>query len=443
MKLARLIFVICWCCCFAQAKQPNLMIILMDDMNMNLIHRYGNEMIQTPNMDRLVDEGVSFMNAYNMGSWSAAVCIPSRTMLNTGLKLWSVHEKLNNFDQPLLSQRLQAAGYATYFTGKWHCEAGVTPEEAFEHVGRETPGQPPRNEVEGPFIGWDKRRGGYWVEDGHLTDLVADNVVKFIKQAAEGEQPFFLYAGFNAPHVPRQAPKKYFDMYPVDQIELPPSYLLESEDVEMKWVKKVWPNIYRDRYQENYAMLTHFDDNLARILETLESSGVAENTILIFMSDHGTNLGENGVVGKENLYDLSMSAPLILRGPGMPAGKRIDSRVYLQDVMPTLLKLGNADVPDYVEFESLLPLIMGRTAATHQAIYGGFKDTMRCVVKDDFKLIRYYKPEGVVDRLYDLNKDPAEIVDLAKNLEYRDRLQKLRAQLIKSAEEHADPMESI
>ena len=229
-------------------------------------------------------------------------------------------------------------------------------------------------------------------------------------------------------------------MYPKDKIKLPSSHRLVSDDVEMKWVKKIWPNICIDRYQENYAMLTHFDDNLGRILETLDKTGIADNTIVAFMSDHGTNLGENGVMGKENLYELTLRAPLILRGPGMASGKRIHTRVYLQDIMPTLLELGQAKIPDHVEFKSLLSLIENKQTSHYKAIYGAFKDRMRCIVMNDLKLIRYYKPEGKVDRLYDLTKDPDETNDLAQNPAYSKSIGELQGQLIKSAQKYNDPI---
>ncbi|MEM9079631.1 MAG: sulfatase-like hydrolase/transferase [Verrucomicrobiota bacterium] len=423
----------------ARGEQPNVILLITDDMNLKMVGAYSGQ-VETPNLDRLVREGSSFMNAYNMGAWGPAVCIPSRTMLNTGKSLWRAKEAAEGeWKGRLWSELMREGGYATYFTGKWHCEAGPRLEALFDEVGLKTPGQLSWRK-EGRMVPWDRELGGFWTEEGHMTDRTAADVIRFVEEAAGGEKPFFIYAGFNLPHVPRQAEKRYFELYPKSEIELPLNMKERSEDVEMKWAKKVTPDLVRSRYQENFAMVAHFDESVGRILESVEKSDAAKDTVVIFMSDHGINLGENGVVGKECLYDLSMQAPLVFWGAGIESGKRFEAGVYLQSVMPTVLEMGEVVVPGEVEFPSLGPVLRGDREVVQEVVYGAFEERMRCLVDGNWKLIRYFKPEGVVDRLFDLGNDPLEAEDLAGREETGPVVERLRKRLSEEARMRGDPM---
>jgi choline-sulfatase len=162
--------------------------------------------------------------------------------------------------------------------------------------------------------------------------------------------------------------------------------------------------------QEYFAIITHMDAMIGRILDAVEATGKADNTWIFFTADHGLACGQHGLMGKQNLYDHSVRVPLMVVGPGVPSEKKIDAPVYLQDIMPTTLQLAGAKKPDHVQFTSLLPMIEGQ-ASPYKAIYGAYLDKQRSVRTDRHKLILY--PAAKVYRLYDVASDPLERDDLS------------------------------
>lgn len=166
------------------------------------------------------------------------------------------------------------------------------------------------------------------------------------------------------------------------------------------------------------------DDQIGRILEALKKSGKADNTYIIFTSDHGLAVGHHGLLGKQNMYEHSMRVPLIIDGPGIKKDAKINARVYLQDIMPTTLELAGSKIPEWVEFKSLLPLIKGEKKQSYGRIYGKYKDLQRMIIKGDYKLIIY--PQVPKYLLFDLKKDPDEMNDLANDPKYADTLKSLK-----------------
>jgi choline-sulfatase len=258
----------------------------------------------------------------------------------------------------------------------------------------------------------------------HWSEVLADDSETFLKQASESENPFFMYLGFNAPHDPRQAPKEFLDMYDVNTIEVPPNFLPEYPYNEAAGAgrklrdEKTAP-FPRTRYsiqktrQEYYALITHMDVQIGRILDALEATGKADNTYIFFSADHGLAVGDHGFLGKQNMYDSSMRVPLLMVGPGIEAGKTVDAPVYLQDIMATALDIAEAPKPEQVEFNSLLPLATGKTEqSAYGSIYGAYFGTQRMLRTDRYKMIIY--PTINVVRLYDMVNDPLEMVDLAE-----------------------------
>jgi choline-sulfatase len=271
---------------------------------------------------------------------------------------------------------------------------------------------------------------------------VAEESISFLMQASVEERPFFMYLAFNAPHDPRQAPKEFMEQYPVSEMEVPKNFLpdypfaraigngpgLRDEDLAPFPRTKLSVQTHRAEY---YALITHLDAQIGRILDALEASGKAENTVIMFTADHGLAVGQHGFLGKQNLYDHSVRVPLILSGPGVPTDKRIDDRVYLQDLMPTALELAGIEVPEYVFFHSLLPLIQG-SPPPYPSIYGAYMNSQRMIRHDGHKLLVY--PTVPTMRLYDLEADPLETTDLARRPEHRERilsmLEMLRSQQV-------------
>jgi arylsulfatase A-like enzyme len=378
--------------------QPNIILIQSDDQSNLAVGSYGYGTIQTPHIDEIASRGTYFTKAYNMGCWSPAVCIPSRTMLFYGVHLWEAARiNTDHVPGPSLTERLSEAGYTTYFTGKWHAR-GKGPRETFDHVGQVLPGQ----------------LKTFYTEDGHITDIVAEEAVEFIREAAGHEDPFFLYVAFNAPHVPRQTEQKYYDLYPPEEIALPPSVKDGPLHPHIKYNYSPDPlrsASMRVRYQQNNAMVTHMDERIGDIVKELKANGYYENSILVFMSDQGINFGENGVAGKVCLYDVSVTTPLIISGPGLPKGRKFHERIYLQDLYPTLLELAGTSIPEYMDFKTLVPILKGeQTESPYSSIYMGMFDDQRGIISQDYKLIMY--PLAGAAELYYLKEDPWEMNNL-------------------------------
>lgn len=458
-----------------EIKRPNLLFIFADDQCFDTIHALGNDEVHTPNLDRLVRQGTTFTTAYNMGSWTGAVCVASRTMLNTGKFVWRARNqdlRATISNQSTWSQLLRNAGYETYMSGKWHVN-GLDTSEIFDHVAHQRPGMPNQtqagyqrpkpNELD-PWSPSDPKFGGFWKGGQHWSEVLGDDAISFIDQASASDQPFFMYLAFNAPHDPRQSPQRFVDMYPPQQIRIPasfqPEYPFKKEigcyvkpgRTPGEWTTNLqrdeslapWPRTefaVRVHRQEYYAIISHMDEQIGRILDALQASGKMDNTYIFFTADHGLACGNHGLMGKQNMYEHSMRPPLILAGRNVPAGESRDVPVYLQDIMPTTLELAGVTKPDYVEFHSLLPYVQDASAGSaYDAIYGCYQtDLQRMVRVGDWKLIVY--PRARVVRLYDLKNDPQELSDLADDPKQQNRIKRLMRRLIRLQHEMDDTLD--
>ncbi|MCL4678173.1 MAG: sulfatase-like hydrolase/transferase [Alphaproteobacteria bacterium] len=444
------------------AEKPNILFIFSDDQCFQALRALGNDEIETPNLDRLVRSGVTFTHAYNMGSWSGAVCVASRTMLNTGRFVWRAEAVYRSSETEReqgrwWSEIMKAAGYDTYMTGKWHVTAKS--ERSFDFVRNERPGMPNQTPegysrpVEGQPDAWspfDTRFEGFWKGGKHWSEVLADDADAFLDQAAGRDKPFFMYLAFNAPHDPRQSPQEYVDRYPLEKIGVPVNF--ESEypfkdamgcgrnlrDEALAPFPRTEFAVKVNR-QEYYAITTHMDTQVGRILDSLQRTGKADKTYIIFTSDHGLAVGQHGLMGKQNMFDHSVRVPLIVAGPGIPKDRRIDGDVYLQDVMPTTLELAGAPIPDHVEFKSLMPVIRGEREQNYEAIYGGYLKLQRMVRQDGCKLILYPTIRRAV--LFDLQTDPNEMNDLADDPKYHATKKKLFASLLQLQKETGDTLD--
>lgn len=447
----------------SQIKKPNILFIFSDDQCFETLGINGQENIKTPNLDRLANEGITFTHAYNMGAWGGAVCVASRTMLATGSHLWNAKSSLDKCRQKerdTWSQLMSKQGYKTYLAGKWH--VAIPAEEVFDVTKNIRLGMPKTvtKAYNRPKIGedpseawypWDTKNGGFWEGGKHWSEVLADDGVEFINNAAKEETPFFMYLAFNAPHDPRQSPKEYVDMYPLDQIKVPENYQDLYPDMGVNGVPKIRDEklapFPRTEYaikvhrQEYFASITYMDEQIGRILKALDDSGKADNTWVIFTSDHGLAVGHHGLVGKQNMYEHSMRVPFIIWGPGAKASKKIDTPIYLQDAMATSLELAGVQKPNYVEFKSILPLMKNDNKKQYNAIYGAYMGTQRMIVLGDWKLIAY--PKLKKNKLFNLAKDPLEMNNLASNSTYANKLNELLLALEKMMDEQKDPMSSI
>jgi arylsulfatase A-like enzyme len=452
----------------AADQPPNIVLLFTDDQTYESIGAMGFDEIQTPNIDRLVNSGTTFTHAYNMGGWNGAICVASRSMMISGEFIWRAKQKdrlWRNDDATAIDQTwgrmMKSQGYNTYMSGKWHVQAPS--EEVFDVVRHERPGMPadswgkggggskvaeaiknggnidaampvgynrPIGENDKSWSPVDPKFGGFWEGGKHWSEVLKDDALGFIKDASSKKEPFFMYLAFNAPHDPRQAPQEYIDQYPLEKISLPINFLPEypwkdSIGVGQSLRDEALAPFPRTEYavkkhrQEYYAIISHLDKQIGEILDALEKSGKMDNTFIFFTSDHGLSVGQHGLIGKQSLYDHSIRVPLIMVGPDIPKGQKLDQDVYLQDVMATSIELAGMEKPSYVEFNSFLDIVHGKTKKSHyNAIYGAYIDHQRMIRKDGYKLLVYPRIDKVL--LFDLERDPKEMNNLADDAQHTD-----------------------
>jgi arylsulfatase A-like enzyme len=239
------------------------------------------------------------------------------------------------------------------------------------------------------------------------------------------------------------------DMYPQEKMDVPANFVPEYPykdamgcSVNLRDEKLApFPRTeyaVRIHRREYYAIISHLDTQIGRILDALEKSGKKENTYIFLTADNGLAIGAHGLFGKQNLFEHSVKVPLLVAGPGLPKNQRIAEPVYLQDIVPTSLNVAGIDVPDHVQFKSILPLIRGEEQRHYDAIYGAYMMLQRMVRKDDFKLIAY--PEKNICLLFNLKNDPDEINNLADRPEYAAKVQELLSELTKLQKETGDTL---
>lgn len=437
------------------AQKPNVLFIFADDMTYNCMDNIGDDKLYTPHLDELRENGLFFTHAFNQGGWNGAISAASRAMLTTGRYLWKAKKTVadkktvvnRDFANPVFwPQYMKKEGYSTYMTGKWHIP--VNPEKVFDVVRNVRGGMPRQSKpgyaysannpkgrkfIQGEEDNWQPYKeefGGYWEGGKHWSEIVKDDALDYIDMAKEKDEPFFMYIAFNAPHDPRQSPKRFVDMYPLEAISVPdnfmPVYPYHKEigcgeglrDEQLAPFPRTGYSVKVNR-QEYYAIISHMDEQIGKIIDALKKSGKYDNTYIIFSADHGLAVGDHGFIGKQNMYDSSVRVPLIIAGPGIKKGI-CDDLVYLQDAMATSLDIAGSSYTDNMDFKSLLPLAKGEDKNklyTEKSIYGAYINLQRMIRTDRYKMIIY--PKINIVRLYDLKKDPSEKEDLAKLKKYR------------------------
>ena len=434
--------------CQTEQKKSNILFIFADDQTFNSINALGNTEVKTPSLDNLVNEGMTFTHTYNMGAWHGAVCVASRTMLNTGSFVWRAYKNEKRLKELAAnnlfwSQMMKESGYDTYFSGKWH--VGIDPTEIFDNVRHIRPGMPKdtpegyNRPVEGQEDVWspyDEKFGGFWEGGKHWSEVLADDAEDFLSMAKQSEKPFFMYLAFNAPHDPRQAPKEFVDMYPSNQIAIPASYQPEYpymgligydqnlRDERLAPYPRTEYAVQVNR-QEYYAIITHMDQQIGRILNALEKTGMKDNTYIFFTADHGLACGNHGLLGKQNMYDHSLRPPMVVVGPDVLKNSKNGADIYLQDVMATSLEIAGNSKPASVEFNSFLSALTNQSVShePYNSIYGCYTDAQRMIRKDHMKLIVYPKAEKVL--LFDLKNDPEELQDISDGEGYQEIIEGL------------------
>ena len=435
------------------AERPNIVMFALDDLN-DWIGALGYKQAVTPNMDRLAASGATFTNAHTAGVF----CAPSRSAFftgrhasTTGCYTTQVYHRDHPEIRPL-QQVLQDGGYATYGAGKlFHHPAGYVDLRGWNEFFVRDDSQKsigwPLNSwsfdmefLPNPFpYGAFNREGKMFPDlflewgpiknedEGKMADTIrTDWACKHLR--AKHDKPFFLGVGLYAPHFPNYAPKKYFDLYDRDKIELPPyneddlkdlprAIRKEKEGRSAHHRKLERLGAIKDAIHGYLACISYADAMLGRVLDAIESGPNANNTIVILWSDHGYHHGEKFDWGKHTLWERTSHVPLLIAGPGVAKGAKVGTTVSLIDMFPTITDLAGAkdDQPrDGVSLASVLK--DPATARDRDILLPGMKPGEYAIINRDWRYIRYADGD---EELYDLQKDYNEWDNLALRPEHR------------------------
>jgi arylsulfatase A-like enzyme len=451
--------------------RPNVLFFFTDDQRFNTIRSLGNPEIQTPNIDALVESGTTYTRTHIPGGTSPAVCMPSRAMLATGRTLFHIDHEGQSIPEnhTTMGECFRQAGYATFGTGKWH-NGGLSFGRSFtwgdeiffsgmwDHWNVPTYHFDPSGQYQAksPYI------RNYMLSNQvntiacdhlhpgkHSTELFTDTAIDYITKYDQ-KKPFLAYVSLMAPHDPRSMPKRFQEMYDPSDIAIPanfqPQHQIDTGDLQVRdELLAAFPRQpleIQKHIAEYYAMISHLDDALGRLLNTMADRRLLDNTILVFAADNGLAIGQHGLMGKQNLYDHSVRVPLILSGPGIPKGQKRDALTYLLDIFPTLCDLTGIDIPESVEGISFARNLQNPINPTREWLYLAYGSSIRGVTNGEYKCIEYFAPgnpaDGRATQLFDLRSDPLETHNLAADPTQRDRLNLLRGQMEKFRDEWDD-----
>ena len=420
-------------------EKPNIIFLLTDDLRWDALGYAGNEIIQTPQLDRLAREGVYFQNAYV----TTSICAISRASILSGqyARRHGIQDFATSFSVEAFAKTypalLRQAGYYTGFVGKYG-------------VGKEMPAD--------QFDKWYgfPGQGTYHHEDDkgnyqHLTSLIGDQAEAFIEQT-DKQKPFCLSISFKAPHVeglndfiPDPALN---ELYAADTIPVPvtagdayfdafPDFFKADNEGRSRWqVRFSTPELYQENVKKYYRLITGVDRVVGRIRKQLAASGLDQNTVIIFTSDNGFYLGEHGLAGKWYGHEESIRVPLIINDPRLPEEQKGQVRKEMAlniDMAPTMLSLAGENVPDFMQGEDLTQLFGMESPAwrprffyEHHYSHKGKIPQTEGVIEEQYKYLRYLDPEPDYEVLYDVKEDPHEIENLADDPAYQSVLEELR-----------------
>ncbi len=482
--------------------RPNVLLIYTDDHRASGVGALGGHQVQTPNIDSLAKEGITFRRTYLMGSFLGATCVPSRAMLLTGRNLFDLHRDGRTIpaEHTTISQAFKAAGYDTAIVGKWHQDQASLA-RCFDD-GRTVMGlgaylvdhfrmplwdwkteEPKRyrpqdaylleydedgNVRRRPFSKSDQRGPIATEATGpHTSEIFADSAIKFFedRQASnKATNPFFMYLAFHAPHDPRQAPKQYRDMYRVDEMKLPPSTMPQHPFDNGHMVIRdeqlaPFPRTLKDRQQQladYYSIITHLDAQIGRVVEGLKATGQYDNTLVVLAGDSGLAVGCHGLMGKQNVYDEDgVHVPFIISGGNIHSrGQVVDALCYTHDISPTICDLAGVEKPKSMTGKSLQSVIQGKQSQIRDFTYHAYRQHQRALRHDGYKLIEYVRAPDAdkqrgdfvsgsrVTQLFHVDEDPWETVDLSIHGEHAQRIESMRSLLREQAKRLEDNNEN-
>jgi len=414
------------------AKKYNFLFLLADDQRADSIHAYGNNYIQTPNLDKLIERGFSFRQNYCLGSNGGAVCVPSRAMINSGRSYFNVDSRMSGVK--IMPELLRENGYTTFATGKWHNKQESFLRGFEKGKALYFGGMADHTKVSVVDLGPDGKFINPRVGEKFSSELFTNAAIEFLENH-KGDKPFYAYVAYTAPHDPRNPPMKYRQMYYKNRPPLPKNFKPQHPFDNGHMVGRdenlaPWPRteqVVRDQLAEYYGLVTHLDEHIGRVTEALQKSRHAENTIIIYAADHGLALGSHGLLGKQSIYEHSMGCPLVFAGPGIPKNGSTKAFSYLLDIFPTVCGLTGLKAPSGVEGKDLRPIWEGRADGVRDSVFLSFSKIQRSVRDERWKLIRY--PQINHTQLFDLKNDPDELNNLADEPSQAGRVKQMLKQL--------------
>jgi len=470
----------------AEKGQPNILFVFTDDHAAHAMSCYGSKVNVTPNLDRIANEGMKFANCFCTNS----LCGPSRAVILTGK-----HSHLNGFvdntskfdgSQQTFPKLLQKVGYETAVIGKWHLVSNPTGFDHYEVLIGQGPYYNPRMIRDGEQVG----------HVGYTTDVITDLALGWLKNRTDRDKPFLMMLQHKAPHREWQPGPKYFDLYKDVEIPEPPTLFDDyagrgtaaktqdmsiektMTDLDLKLVPPkglneeqlaAWHAAYDEeneefrkaklsgkdlvrwkyqRYMKDYLRcVAAVDDSIGTVLDYLDESGLAENTIVVYASDQGFYLGDHGWFDKRFMYEESLRMPLLVRWPGVTKpGSVNEDLVQNLDFAETFLDAAGVEVPADMQGRSFVPLLKGETPGDwREAIYYHYYEypAVHAVQRHNgvrtktHKLIHFYNIDEW--ELYDLKADPDELRNVVEESQYAGVATELKAKLKQLQEQYQVP----
>ena len=432
-------------------QKPNIIFILSDDHRFDFMGFTKKvPWLKTPAMDRLATEGMHFSNTFV----TTSLCSPSRASILTGMYTHTHTIVDNNAPEPeglvYFSQYLQQAGYRTSFFGKWHMgDNNDNPRPGFDHwESFKGQGEYYSNtlNINGEHIKYGK--------DSYISELLTDHAIDWMDKK-ESDKPFFVYLSHKAVHAMFEPSPKYDGRYADEKIPYPESFNITKDDTYKKnripeWVKEQrysWHGVdymyhgkleFEPFYKRYCETLMGIDDSIATILDYLDKNNMAENTVVIYMSDNGFSFGERGLIDKRHAYEESIKVPLIIRWPGVISQHTTAPQMIQNiDIAPTLIDIAGLNAPSNMQGRSFLPLLKGDKVDNwrDKIFYEYYWEydfpmtpTVFAVRTSRYKYIRYF---GIWDtnEFYDLQEDPGEIHNLIAAPQHQELIRQLADEL--------------
>jgi len=435
-------------------KRPNVLFIAVDDLRPQL-GCYGHKRMISPNIDKLASEGVTFLRSY----CQVPVCGASRASLLTGVR--PARERFVGYDTwaekdlpgvPVLPKHFKSNGYHTISNGKiFHhradCRDGWS-EPAWHPRGdgnwRNYLTQESKKAARGNSGGGPAYESADVPDNAYFDGKIADKGISDLRRLKDIAKPFFLALGFLKPHLPFNAPKRYWDMYKRDQIDLAdnPFRPKGAPDAALhNWgelrsyagIPKKGPlseDAATSLVHGYYACVSYTDAQIGRVLDELDRLGLRDNTIVVLWGDHGWNLGEHGLWCKHCNFETSLHSPLIVRGPGVKAGAKTNALTEYLDIYPSLCELCGLSLPGHLEGKSFVPLLKKPNLPWKQAVYSRYFNG-DSVKTDRYRYTQWRRKNSQVyaRMLYDHKVDLVENVNIAERPENRGVVEKLSRML--------------